>query len=153
MMEFRRTPRQTVNATINLLLCGSVAVSFLYDGYTEQSKLQTAIGCLFAIWSSFIAISLLRRRIILKLDDTGLNISKYVRSPVHIKWSEIERAIFRDDRRPVMFAWRSSDDTKLRYTGLSARSLGPENLKTLQDIVFTKRPDLLIENSQTTHSQ
>ncbi|MFK0682848.1 hypothetical protein SD208_00850 [Ochrobactrum sp. BD67] len=60
----------------------------------------------------------------------------------------MERAVFRGDRRPFMFAWRSSDDEKLRHIGSSARSLGPENLKTLQNVVFTKRPDLLTEDSK-----
>lgn len=140
MQEFHRPRKQTIKVLINLAVvagCGNI-----WDGLQGSTSLLI-VGCVFLLWAGYIALNLVRRRVHVIASETGLMIKPIIGSPVQIQWQQVETARFPETASPAIIGWRSSDGTKLQYTGVSQRTLGEAGAQALRSAIFAARPDLV----------
>ncbi|MEZ2127669.1 MULTISPECIES: hypothetical protein [unclassified Sinorhizobium] len=141
LQEFHRPRSQTVKGLVNLVIMAAFAVWNIRDGL-EGSTSWLIIGCIFALWAVFIALNLIRRRIPVIVNETGLVVNRIIRSPVQIQWPQMEAAKLPETASPVLIGWRASPGAKLQYTGVSQRVLGEVGAKALRSSILAARPDL-----------
>lgn len=146
MQEICRPGRQTVKILVNLVVTAAFAAWFIRDGL-YGSTLWLVVGCIFAFWAVFIALGLIRRRVVLTVSETGLVVNRIIRSPAKIQWSQIEIAKIPESGLTALIGWRASPNTKLQFAGVSQRALGEAGIKTLSNALFAARPDLRQEAS------
>ncbi|MGE6782986.1 hypothetical protein ACQKGL_10725 [Ensifer adhaerens] len=130
----------------SLAVTATAAAWFIRDGL-QGSTPWLVVGCIFALWAVFIALGLIRRRVVLTVSETGLVVNRIIRSPAKIQWSQIEIARIPEAGLTALIGWRASPKAKLQFAGVSQRSLGEAGIKTLSNALFAARPDLRQETS------
>jgi len=140
-MEIRRTPRQTAFAAATAAVAAGLALWNIRDGLRTDSTALLVLGGVFAVWTAYLALDLLRRRVPILTDAAGVTIHHALRS-IHVPYGAMTWATIGGGRRAGIIAYRRPGDDKEQYAVFAQRTVGEEGVMDLKEAIRAARPDL-----------
>ena len=142
-MEIHQTRKRTIRQGLSLLFTTLCAVYFL-SSYQSTGWTYSHItsGVIISLWSPYVIWSMLKMRLQFKETTDGF-VARGLFFYSTVKWDQLvaigDRAI---SDRILLLVWKKEPDGGEQFLPLSKKSLEPDNLDQIFDLIMTRRPDL-----------
>lgn len=141
-MEIYQSRKRTIRQGLNLVITALCAAYFLYSYQSSGWSYDITCGVIFSLWSLYVIWWMLKKRLLFKETSDGF----VARGPFTystIRWDQLvavgDRAI---SDRILLLVWKNEPNGKEKFLPLSKKSLEPDNLDQIFDLIMTRRPDL-----------